>query len=79
MVKQEARIAARPNQRLIQTPSVVYRKPRPRCGLLSRRVFQPPTAKVKVVEPANDAIVDVLASHHPQGERGPIVIENAAR
>ena len=27
----------------------------PHCGLLSRRVFQPGTAKVKLVEPASNA------------------------
>lgn len=49
MPKQGARLATRSHQRLIQTlPG--YRKPRPDCGLLSRRVFQPHTAKVKAVE-----------------------------
>jgi hypothetical protein len=46
---------ARQNQRLIQPPRCVNRTPRPRCGLLSRRVFQPCTAKVKPQELASDA------------------------
>jgi hypothetical protein len=55
-------MAARP-RRLIQPPQYVRRKPRPRCGLLSRLVFQPGTAKVKLVEFASDAktAIDVAA------------------
>jgi hypothetical protein len=41
-------MAARPNQRLIQTPPRVSQAS-PRWGLLSRRVFQPRTAKVKLL------------------------------
>lgn len=35
--------------------ALVRRRPRPRCGLRSRRVFHPRTAKVKAVDPASDA------------------------
>jgi len=47
------------DQNVSSSLPLVRRKPRPRCGLRSQRVFQPRIAKVKAVEPASDATATI--------------------